>query len=69
MKKNHINLFTPSLFKSSIYEIIYVALFKDYLILEVYHKNITDIDLEFNVQLSTSIYIDCIASLFNSLFK
>ena len=30
MKKNHINLFTPSLFASSIYEIIYAALFKDY---------------------------------------
>ena len=30
MKKNHINLFTPSLFTSSIYKIIYAALFKDY---------------------------------------
>ena len=30
MKKKHINLFTPSLFTSSIYEIIYAALFKDY---------------------------------------
>ena len=30
MKKNHINLFTPSLFTWSIYEIIYAALFKDY---------------------------------------
>ena len=33
MKKNHINLFTPSLFTSSIYEnneIIYAALLKDY---------------------------------------
>ena len=41
------------------------------IISEDYHKNITDIGLEFNVQLSTSIYIDfdCIASLINSLFK
>ena len=31
MKKNHINLFTTSLFTWSIYEIIYAALFKDYL--------------------------------------
>ena len=30
MKKNHTNLFTPSLFTLSIYEIIYAALFKDY---------------------------------------
>ena len=30
MKKNHIHLFTPSLFTSSIYEIIYATLFKDY---------------------------------------
>ena len=30
MKKNNINLFTPSLFTWSIYEIIYAALFKDY---------------------------------------
>ena len=30
MKKNHTNLFTPSLFTFSIYEIIYAALFKDY---------------------------------------
>ena len=30
MMKNHINLFTPSLFTWSIYEIIYAALFKDY---------------------------------------
>ena len=30
MKKNHKNLFTPSLFTLSIYEIIYAALFKDY---------------------------------------
>ena len=29
------------------------------MISEDYHKNITDIDLEFNVQLSTSIYINC----------
>ena len=29
MKKNHTNLFTPSLFTLSIYEIIYAALFKD----------------------------------------
>ena len=29
MKKNHIILFTPSLFTWSIYEIIYAALFKD----------------------------------------
>ena len=28
MKKNHTNLFTPSLFTFSIYEIIYAALFK-----------------------------------------
>ena len=35
------------------------------IISEDYYKNITDIDLEFNVQLSTSIYIDCIALLFN----
>ena len=33
MKKNHTNLFTPSLFTLSIYEIIYSALFKDYQIL------------------------------------
>ena len=39
------------------------------IISEDYYKNITNIDLEFNVQLSTSIYIDCIASLFNLLFK
>ena len=32
MKKNHIILFTPSLFTWSIYEIIYAALFKDYLL-------------------------------------
>ena len=30
MKKKHTNLFTPSLFTLSIYEIIYAALFKDY---------------------------------------
>ena len=30
MKKNHTNLFTPSFFTWSIYEIIYAALFKDY---------------------------------------
>ena len=30
MKKNHTNLFTPSLFTLSIYEIIYAALFIDY---------------------------------------
>ena len=30
MKINHTNLFTPSLFTLSIYEIIYAALFKDY---------------------------------------
>ena len=36
MKKNHTNLFTPSLFTLSIYEIIYAALFKDYQIF--YHK-------------------------------
>ena len=30
MKKKHINLFTPSLFTWSIYEIIYAASFKDY---------------------------------------
>ena len=30
MKKNYTNLFTPSLFTLSIYEIIYAALFKDY---------------------------------------
>ena len=30
MKKNHTNLFTPSLLTLSIYEIIYAALFKDY---------------------------------------
>ena len=29
------------------------------MISEDYHKNITDIDLEFNAQLSTSIYINC----------
>ena len=39
------------------------------IISEDYHKNITEIDLEFYVKLSTSTYIDCIASLFNSLFK
>ena len=31
MKKNHINLFTPSLITWSIHEIIYAALFKDYI--------------------------------------
>ena len=37
MKKNHTNLFTPSLFTLSIYEIIYAALFKDYrLILPIF---------------------------------
>ena len=30
MKIDHTNLFTPSLFTLSIYEIIYAALFKDY---------------------------------------
>ena len=35
MKKNHTNLFTPSLFTLSIYEIIYAALFKDYLMVLV----------------------------------
>ena len=39
------------------------------MISEDYHKNITDNDQESNVQLSTSIYIDCMASLFNSSFK
>ena len=40
MKKNHINLFTPSLFKSSIYEIIYAALFKDYLKVKFYKQKV-----------------------------
>ena len=39
------------------------------MISEDYHKNITDIDLEFNAQLSASIYINCITFLFISLFK
>ena len=39
------------------------------IISEDYHKNITDNDQEFNVQLSTSTNIDCMASFFNSLFK
>ena len=34
------------------------------MISEDYHKNITDIDLELNAQLSTSIYINCITFLF-----
>ena len=39
------------------------------IISEDYHKNITDIGIKFYAQLSTSTYIDCMASIFNSLFK
>ena len=41
----------------------------NYRFTEDYHKNITDNDQEFNVQLSMSTNIDCMASLFNSFFK
>ena len=48
MKKNHTNLFTPSLFTLSIYEIIYAALFKDYQI--TYQISALDWTLEQNIK-------------------